>query len=186
MAFCSPHRRDKRSMRVSRVAGHYGDWLAPTMTSVKAKLAVKITKWSQPGLLEQGMPFWPLLQPLGREDAGVGAAMSLAFLIAGRSDALPKASMATFFRARVVASLLIAALLYYIVVVLHFRYLPTRPLGRGPMPYQEGHRFWPSFSAIAHDGDGAHGPFNPRREHNSASAQLTVVGSTSKALPLLT
>ena len=136
------------------MACHYGDWLAPMVSASKAKIAIKLTRWSLPGLLEQGMPFWPLLQPLGNESAGTGLAMTLGFLIAGRSDALPKASMATFFRARIVASLIVSAALYYVVVVIHYRWFPTRLLGRGPMFYQEGHRFWPSFSAIAHGGTG--------------------------------
>lgn len=131
------------------MACHYGDWLGPAVSSGKGMHPIKVVMWSRPGLLEQGMPYWPLLQPLGREDSGMGIAMSLAFLVAGRNDALPTASMQSFFRARVVASVLIAATLLYVVQVLHYTWYPVRLLGRGPVYHQVGHRYWPTFAIKA-------------------------------------
>ena len=127
------------------MACHYGDWIGPMRFHAKLTLPVKTCSWSIPFPLEQGMPYWPLLQPLGREDSFAGIAMSMAFLVAGRGDALPKASMQTFFRARVAASVVITVALLYVVQVLHYQWYPPRPLGRGPIYFQEAHRFWPAF-----------------------------------------
>ena len=62
------------------MASHYGDWLPPGIQ----RHPKKVISWDSKENSNQvrlGQPFWPLLQPLGREDFGAGIAMSLAFLV---------------------------------------------------------------------------------------------------------